>query len=203
MMAPKTNSKVKLIETAIDLVRLSSYTDVGVNEICEKAGVTKGAFYHHFKSKAALYAEAAAYKRDNEEKVLQSLLSDRHESLKKLDNMIGYIYYKGFQSTETAQQKVSGCPFFTAGAINSQSDDIIRKASKEYVDHEVDYWQQVIEDLANAGIIKDPKDSRQLARMVYQYANGVLTYSRIFDDEKTMRQDLESGIYRFLNIIKN
>ena len=49
-MAPKTNSKVKLIETAIDLVRMSSYTDVGVNEICEKAGVTKGAFYHHFKS---------------------------------------------------------------------------------------------------------------------------------------------------------
>ena len=93
-MAPKTNSKVKLIETAIDLVRMSSYTDVGVNEICEKAGVTKGAFYHHFKSKATLYAEAAAYKMKNEEMVLQSLLAERHESIKKLDNMIGYIYSK-------------------------------------------------------------------------------------------------------------
>jgi TetR/AcrR family transcriptional repressor of nem operon len=201
-MAPKTNSKVKLIETAIDLVRMSNYTDVGVNEICEKAGVTKGAFYHHFKSKATLYAEAAAYKMKNEEMVLQSLLADRHESIKKLDNMIGYIYYKGFQSTETSAQKVSGCPFFTAGAINSQGDDIIREASKEYVGNEVHYWQTVIDDLAQSNVIELPKDSLQLARMVYQYANGVLTYSRIFDDEKTMRTDLETGIYRFLNIKK-
>lgn len=201
-MAPKTNSKVKLIETAIDLVRMSSYTDVGVNEICEKAGVTKGAFYHHFKSKASLYAEAASYKKQNEEKVLQSLLADRHESLKKLNNMIGYIYYKGFQSTETEDQKVSGCPFFTAGAINSQSDEVIRVASKDYVDNEVGYWEVVIRDLAKADIIEQPKDPRQLARMVYQYANGVLTYSRIFDDEKTMRSDLETGIYRFLDIKK-
>ena len=202
-MSSKINSKVKLIETAIDLVRMSSYTDVGVNEICQKAGVTKGAFYHHFKSKAALYAEAASYKKYNEEKVLQSLLSDRHESLKKLNNMIGYIYYKGFQSTETAEQKVSGCPFFTAGAINSQQDELIREASKAYVDTEVGYWQHVIDDLAESNLIESPKDSRQLARMVYQYANGVLTYSRIFDDEKTMRDDLETGIYRLLNIKKN
>lgn len=202
-MAPKTNSKVKLIETAIDLVRMSSYTDVGVNEICEKAGVTKGAFYHHFKSKAALYAEAAQYKKQNEEKVIQSLLADRHESVKKLNNMIGYIYYKGFQNTETEAQKVSGCPFFTAGAINSQNDDVIRVASKDYVDTEVSYWEIVIKDLANAGMIDKPADTHQLARMIYQYANGVLTYSRIFDDEKMMREDLETGIYRFLNIKKS
>lgn len=202
-MSGKTNSKVKLIETAVDLVRMSSYTDVGVNEICEKAGVTKGAFYHHFKSKAALYAEAAAYKKENEGKVLQSLLSDRHDAMKKLNNMIGYIYYKGFQSTETSEQKVSGCPFFTAGAINSQNDELIREASMDYVDHEVSHWALVITSLAEANLIEPPQDVRQLARMIYQYANGVLTYSRIFDDERTMREDLETGIYRFLNIKKN
>jgi TetR/AcrR family transcriptional repressor of nem operon len=199
-MAAKTNSKIRLIETAIDLVRMSSYSDVGVNEICNKAGVTKGAFYHHFKSKAALYAEAAAYKKSNEELVLNALLADKHAPLKKLNNMIGYVYYKGFQDTETKNKRVSGCPFFTAGAINSSNDDLICEASKDYVEGEVGYWRRVITDLADSNLIDRPEDITQLARMVYQYANGVLTYSRIFDDEQMMKADLEAGIYRFLHI---
>jgi TetR/AcrR family transcriptional repressor of nem operon len=199
-MSVKTNSKIKLIETAIDLVRISSYTDVGVNEICKKAGVTKGAFYHHFKSKAALYAQAATYQKSNEEKVLNSLLADKHDPLKKLNNMIGYVYYKGFRNSEVDGKRVSGCPFFTAGAINSNNDDLICEASVDYVEGEVGYWRQVIKSLIDHSFIDKPEDIQQLARMVYQYANGVLTYSRIFDDEKTMKADLEAGIYRFLHI---
>tara|TARA_R110002124_G_scaffold129483_1_gene290924 strand:- start:224835 stop:225461 length:627 start_codon:yes stop_codon:yes gene_type:complete len=197
----KINSKIKLIETAIDLVRLSSYTDVGVNEICRKAGVTKGAFYHHFKSKAALYAEAAAYKKSNEALMLNSFLADKHEPLKKLNNMISYVYYKGFQNTETQNKRVSGCPFFTAGAINSGTDDLICEASKDYVEGEVGYWIRVITDLAHNDFIEKPTDIPQLARMVYQYVNGVLTYSRIFNDEQMMKADLEAGIYRFLRVV--
>jgi TetR/AcrR family transcriptional repressor of nem operon len=34
------DTKEKLLETAIELVWKSNYDSVGVNEICEKAGVT-------------------------------------------------------------------------------------------------------------------------------------------------------------------
>ena len=43
-MPKHTGTKEKLLETATLLIWQSSYSNVGVNEICQQAGVTKGAF---------------------------------------------------------------------------------------------------------------------------------------------------------------
>lgn len=41
----------KLVAAARDLVLERGFTGAGVDQICDRAGVTKGAFFHHFKSK--------------------------------------------------------------------------------------------------------------------------------------------------------
>lgn len=41
----------KLVGATRDLVLVRGFTGTGVDQICERAGVTKGAFFHHFKSK--------------------------------------------------------------------------------------------------------------------------------------------------------
>lgn len=51
------NSRLKLMHAAHDLFVERGYTDVSVNDICEKAQLTKGAFYHHFSGKEALYRQ--------------------------------------------------------------------------------------------------------------------------------------------------
>ncbi len=48
----------KLLDAAIGLMRDRGYNATTVDHICVEAGVTKGAFFHHFKSKEAI-AEAA------------------------------------------------------------------------------------------------------------------------------------------------
>ena len=48
-----------LIGAMIDLVRAQGYAATSVDQLCAHAGVTKGAFFHHFSSKDAL-AEATA-----------------------------------------------------------------------------------------------------------------------------------------------
>ncbi len=51
----KTRSKI--LDTALDLFSRQGYNAAGVAEICQAAGVSKGAFYHHFPSKHAVFME--------------------------------------------------------------------------------------------------------------------------------------------------
>ncbi len=43
------------MEAAIKLFSTHGYNKASVDDICEEAGISKGAFYHHFKSKQALF----------------------------------------------------------------------------------------------------------------------------------------------------
>lgn len=49
-------TKARLIETALREFGLRGFDGVGVTEIAATAGVTVGSLYHHFGSKAGLYA---------------------------------------------------------------------------------------------------------------------------------------------------
>jgi len=44
----------KIIDAAVELFDSAGYTNTGLGDIMETAGVTKGALYHHFTSKEAL-----------------------------------------------------------------------------------------------------------------------------------------------------
>jgi len=65
-MKHESETKRKLLETAIELIWVSSYGSVSVDDICTKAGVNKGSFYYAFKSKSEL--AIAAYERHWETK---------------------------------------------------------------------------------------------------------------------------------------
>ena len=45
-----------ILHIAEELLATSSYEELSISEICEKAGVSKGGFYHHFPSKDQIIA---------------------------------------------------------------------------------------------------------------------------------------------------
>lgn len=45
-----------ILQTAEQLLTTCSYDELSINEVCQKAGVSKGGFYHHFPSKDQLIA---------------------------------------------------------------------------------------------------------------------------------------------------
>ena len=59
--SPRTGSRQKLIDAAISLIRQKGYAATSVEDLCETAGVSKGAFFHHFKSKEALAVASTDY----------------------------------------------------------------------------------------------------------------------------------------------
>jgi TetR/AcrR family transcriptional repressor of nem operon len=54
-------SKTKLLDAALHVIRAKGYTATRIEDICEAAGLTKGSFFHHFESKEDLALAAAAY----------------------------------------------------------------------------------------------------------------------------------------------
>ena len=57
-MGRPSEAKEKLLLVAFDLIWNQSYGSVSVDQICERASVNKGSFYHFFPSKADLAVEA-------------------------------------------------------------------------------------------------------------------------------------------------
>lgn len=51
---PRGEARTRLIEAARSLVRHRGFAATSVDDLCAAAGVTKGAFFHHFPSKEAL-----------------------------------------------------------------------------------------------------------------------------------------------------
>lgn len=50
-------TRARILRAATECFAQYGYDAVGVAEICRRAGVTKGGFYHHFPSKQALFLE--------------------------------------------------------------------------------------------------------------------------------------------------
>ncbi len=55
------NSKSKLLDAGVQVIRTKGYTATTVDDICAVAGVTKGSFFHHFKSKEDMTLVAVAH----------------------------------------------------------------------------------------------------------------------------------------------
>lgn len=55
------DARTKLLDAALTVIRTQGYAGTTVDDLCAAAGVTKGAFFHHFPTKADLAVAAAAH----------------------------------------------------------------------------------------------------------------------------------------------
>ncbi len=55
------DARIRLLEAARDVIRRKGFNATTVDDLCKVAGVTKGAYFHHFNTKEALGVAAADY----------------------------------------------------------------------------------------------------------------------------------------------
>jgi len=61
IMQHQHESKTKLLDATLKVVRAKGYSATRIEDVCAEAGLTKGSFFHHFKSKEDLALSAIAH----------------------------------------------------------------------------------------------------------------------------------------------
>jgi TetR/AcrR family transcriptional repressor of nem operon len=89
---PHHDSKNRLLNAAQHVIRAKGYAAATVDDICHQAGVTKGSFFHHFKSKDDLALSAAAHWGAMTEAFFAS--APYHNAADPLHRLLGYVDFR-------------------------------------------------------------------------------------------------------------
>jgi TetR/AcrR family transcriptional regulator, transcriptional repressor for nem operon len=86
------SARDKLMVSALKLIRTKGFGATTVDDLCRDAGVTKGAFFHHFKSKED--AAVAATRFWNQTTGELFIHADYHRHEDPLDQVIAYLDFR-------------------------------------------------------------------------------------------------------------
>jgi TetR/AcrR family transcriptional repressor of nem operon len=85
-------SKSKLLDATIRVVRTKGYSATRVEDVCAQAGLTKGSFFHHFKSKEELALAAAARWEASTREMFAA--APYHVPSDPLDRLLAYVDFR-------------------------------------------------------------------------------------------------------------
>lgn len=196
-MGRTSDAKERLIEAVIELIWTGSYGSTSVDQICERAGVKKGSFYHFFESKTELALTGIEHGWTAHRKKLDQTFSPVVPPLERI-----WACFADFRQEQKEMQdkhgRVLGCPIHSLGAEVCTTDDNLRDKLQEILAQFIRYYESAIRDAHFQGVIEAP-DAPALARIVFAYGEGLLMHARMWNDLRHL-DDMEAGARRILGV---
>ncbi len=184
-----------ILEVASQLFSKSGYDATGVAEICQAAGVSKGAFYHHFPTKQAVFMELINSYMNSIEAGFNLMRQQTHDVpqvILQMAEMVGTL----FQTSDIH------LPIFLEFWTHANHDPQVWEATVAPYHRYQTYFAEMIQEGINQGSIK-PVDPHQAARVIVSLAVGLLMESlfnpQVTDWRLEARQSLElllNGVVR-------
>ena len=194
-MRRDSDTKTKLLQTALELIWENSYGSVSVDDICHRAGVNKGSFYYAFKSKSDLAVAAFEHHWNTKRPLLDEIFSSQVTPLTRLENYCDYVVRDQVAKYDQIG-KLCGCPFSSIGSELSTQDEQIRRKAHELAERSMKYLSATLRDAIAEGSI-DAKDPVELAREVFCYAKGLIMQAKI-ENNPDILNCLKKGVLRLV-----
>ncbi|MFP3913516.1 MAG: TetR/AcrR family transcriptional regulator [Actinomycetota bacterium] len=179
----------RILDAARDLLGVRGFASTTVDSVLERAGVSKGAFFHHFPSKAAL-GRAVVERYAAEDAALLEELMGRAEATwdDPARQLVGFIRsLEGLAVDIGAEQPA--CLFVSFIYERDLADD----DTDEVVRHAVLHWRERIQEKLEQAAGREglpPVDLTSLADQVFTTVEGALLLARALDDPSRMQAQL-------------
>lgn len=194
-MKKPCETKEKLLQVGFDLIWDSSYGSVSVDDICKRAGINKGSFYHFFPSKADLVAQAYEEHWKEKRPAMDHIFSSQVPPLERLQGMCKLIYDIQKQKAEKYGH-VCGCPYASVGSEIATLDEKVRAKSEQLMNASIKYVETAIADAIREGSVT-VKDPVLAALTLNSLILGMLLEARVKNDLKVL-ESLETTVMDFL-----
>src|ERR1700722_5274858 len=194
-MKKKSETKEKLLQVGFDLIWDSSYGSVSVDDICKRAGINKGSFYHFFPSKADLAVEAYEVQWNEKRPHMDRIFSPQTPPLERIQNFCRFIY-EGQKQKAEKYGHVCGCPFASVGSEIATLDEKIRCKSERLMNASRLYVESAIADAIRQGslAVTDPVAA---SHCIHSLVLGMMLEARVQNDLKVL-EGMESTVMSFL-----
>jgi len=167
MQKRSEETRSKLMESSIKLFSTKGFNAASVDDICAKAGVSKGAFYHHFESKQALFlALLDGWLKNIDDAIEASKDKTAPETFTQMTEAFPYIF-------ATAGE---GLPMFLEFWLQASRDKKIWEASVAPYRRYHKYFTSLIKKGVDEGSFIE-LDPELTSRMIISTAMGLLLQS--------------------------
>lgn len=185
--------RARLVDAAIFLIRQQGFTATSVDRICEKAGTTKGSFFHHFSSKEEI-GEAAidAWCKGRAELYMKDLGDPADDPLERIKRLLD-----GLEESVLIPGEPSVCVL----GMMSQELAVTHPRIRETCDARLKGWTGLVTSLLAAAKAKHPPvidfDPEELAWMLNSLWQGSLLIAKTRQDPQIVVRNLQQA-RRFL-----
>lgn len=183
-----SDARERLINSAIELISTRSYNAVGVQELCEYAGVKKGSFYHFFPSKRDLTLTALDVIWETfRDKVLEPTLSSDLPPMEKFSRLLDISYQRSCTAKE-ATGCMTGCHLGNLALELSTQDEPIRQKIEHIFQKWEGYCERIIKEAVSEGQLPAEIDSQATAQAVLAYMEGILLLGKTYNDPTLIKR---------------
>ena len=169
---PRPSVRAKLLETALERFLAQGFNGCGVQDITEAAGVPKGSFYNHFKSKEALALEVLdAYGQGNR---FELLSDDRVPPVARLRAHFEFLAdrFEGWKFTK-------GCLLGNFANETADTNPAMRDAMATALERWIAAVGEILRQAQAQGQIDARHDPATLARFLVCAWEGAITAAKV------------------------
>jgi AcrR family transcriptional regulator len=179
-------TRSRILEAAEKRFALEGYDATGVAEICKEAGVSKGAFYHHFNSKQEVFLE-----------LLQNWLDGMNKQLSVLGRAKGEVPERILSMTRVVrvvlQAAQHGLPIYLEFWNRALRDPEVMETMIEPFREYRDFFAGMLEEGVEDGTL-ELQDASIAAQVILSFALGLLVQGIIDPDGADWEQVSIEGI---------